>query len=123
MVLGKEHRGLHLVSLVPLPTRSIQQSQFGTSCLSVSELWHCRLRHPSSQHMGHIKNLPCKGPTTSCSICPQAKQLRSSFLLSTSRANKAFELLHVDIWDPYRTATYDSYKLFLSIVDDYSRAT
>jgi len=43
--------------------------------------------------------------------------------LSSSRANKAFKLLHVDIWGPYRVSTYDGYKLFLSIVDDYTRAT
>ena len=34
-----------------------------------------------------------------------------------------FELLHIDIWGPYRIATYDGFKLFLSIVDDFSRAT
>jgi len=34
-----------------------------------------------------------------------------------------FELLHIDIWGPYRVANYDGFKLFLSIVDDFSRAT
>jgi len=53
----------------------------------------------------------------------QAKQHRASFPLRSNRANKAFELLHVDIWGPYRFSTYDGYKLFLSIVDDYNRAT
>ena len=91
--------------------------------MSVSELWHCRLGHPSSQHMNHIPVLPCKAPTNICSVCPQAKQHRNSFPLSTIRANKVFELLHVDIWGPYRTTTYDGFKLFLSIVDDYSRTT
>jgi len=73
--------------------------------------------------MAHIQAISCKGPSTICSICSQAKQHRSSFPLSISRAAKAFELLHVDIWGPYRTTTYDGYKLFLSIVDYYSRAT
>ena len=91
--------------------------------MSVSELWHCRLGHSSSQHMTCIPALPCKAPTSICTVCPQAKQHRSSFPLSTIRANKVFELLHVDIWGPCRTTTYDGFKLFLSIVDDYSRAT
>jgi len=73
--------------------------------------------------MTHISALPCKSPTTICSICPLAKQHRLSFPVSSSRVNKPFELLHADIWGPYRTTPYDGYKLFLSIVDDFSRAT
>lgn len=73
--------------------------------------------------MIHIQGLPCKAPTNICSICPQAKQQRASFPISTSRAKTAFELLHVDICGLYRVPTYDGYKLFLSIVDDYTRAT
>ena len=73
--------------------------------------------------MAHIPGLPCKAPVTICNVCPQAKQHRSSFPLSTSRASCIFDLLHVDIWGPYRTPTYDGFKLFLSVVDDKSRAT
>ena len=72
--------------------------------------------------MSHIQDLPCKGPNTIYKICPQAKKHRSSVPLCTSRANKAFEMLHVDIWGLYRTTTYDGYKMFLSIIDNYSRA-
>ena len=43
--------------------------------------------------------------------------------MNTTSVVKPFEILHVNIRDPRRTATYDGYKLFLSIVDDYSRAT
>ena len=126
MDLGEENGGLYLVK--PFTTTSHdpalqQQQNQSTSCLSISELWHCRLGHPSSQHMIHIQGLPCKTPTNICSICPQAKQQRASFPLSASRANAAFELLHVDIWGPHRVPSYDGYRLFLSIVDDYTRAT
>ena len=90
---------------------------------SLPELWHCRLGHPSSQHMGKIQGLPCKAPNTICSICPQAKQHRNSFSFSNSVTTKPFELLHVDIWGPYRIPTYDGFRLFLSIVDDFTRGT
>ena len=73
--------------------------------------------------MACIQSLPCKGPIGICRICPQAKQHKSSFPLNSSRTNKIFEMLHVDIWDPYRRTTYDGFKFFLSIFDDYSRAT
>jgi len=74
--------------------------------------------------MGKIQSFPYKAPSTICKICPQAKQHRHSFPSpSLSYTTKTFELLHVDIWGPYSTATYDGYKLFLSIVDDFSRET
>ena len=70
--------------------------------------------------MQHI-SLPCnrRWSTTICSICPKAKLHRQSFLLSNTRANDVFELIHVDIWGAYRCTTYDGYKYFLTIVDDY----
>ena len=124
MVFGKEQGGLYLVDSVPKGSSAfLPQQTSRTSCLSVLELWHCRLGHPSSQHMAQIPVLPYKTPTSICNICPQAKQHRSSFPSSTTKANKVFELLHVDIWGTYRTPTYDGFTLFLSIVDDYSRAT
>jgi len=65
----------------------------------------------------------CNKPGTPCSVCPKAKLHRQPFPLSTTRASTIFELIHVDIWGPYKCATYDGYKYFLTIVDDHSRAT
>ena len=73
--------------------------------------------------MGKIQGLSCKVPSFICIICPLAKQHRQPFPVSSSAALKPFALLHVDIWGPYRTPTYDAYKLFLSFVDDYTRGT
>ncbi|XP_075095218.1 uncharacterized protein LOC142173512 [Nicotiana tabacum] len=33
----------------------------------------------------------------------------------------AFELIHVDVWGPYKESTYNGFKYFLTVVDDYSR--
>ena len=121
--LGKETGGLYLADSAPTSTKSALQSTLSKQCMTISELWHCRLGHPSSQHMSHIQSLPCKGSISICQVCPQAKQHRNSFPSSSSRTNKIFEMLHVDIWGPYGTPTYDGFKFFLSIVDDYSRAT
>ncbi|XP_074287642.1 uncharacterized protein LOC141612789 [Silene latifolia] len=35
----------------------------------------------------------------------------------------AFDLIHIDLWGPYHTATYNGYKYFLTIVDDFTRCT
>ena len=74
--------------------------------------------------MQHI-SLPCnkRKSIKVCSICPKAKLYRQSFPLSSTRAKVVFELIHVDIWSAYKCTTYDGYKYFLTIVDDYSRAT
>lgn len=52
-----------------------------------------------------------------------AKCTRLSFPVSTSKTSKIFELLHIDVWGKYKTPTYNNQSYFLTIVDDYSRAT
>lgn len=58
-----------------------------------------------------------------CQICPKAKHARNPFHSSTSRTNQTFDLIHVDTWGPYKDSTYNDYKFFLTVVDDFSRMT
>lgn len=37
-----------------------------------------------------------------CDACMRGKQTRDSFIVSSSRAVEPFELIHCDIWGPYR---------------------
>lgn len=50
-----------------------------------------------------------------------ARFTKLPFQVSTSHAKEAFELVHADIWGPYRVHTRGKYKFFLTLVDDYSR--
>ena len=70
-------------------------------------------------------DLPCKNQKNNniCSVCPKARLHRQSFPLSITRATRILELIHVDIWGAYKCSTHDGYRYFLTIVDDYSRAT
>ncbi|GJW00936.1 cysteine-rich receptor-like protein kinase 8 [Tanacetum coccineum] len=43
--------------------------------------------------------------------------------VSTSHANVMFELVHMDVWGLYNHFTVNKCKLFLKVVDDFSRAT
>lgn len=52
-----------------------------------------------------------------------ARQQRLPFNHSTSQTTSKFELIHVDLWGPYHVSTYDNYKYFLTLVDDYTRST
>lgn len=58
-----------------------------------------------------------------CTVCPLAKQTRLPFSVSTSIAHSNFDIIHGDMWGPYRVSTYDGKSYFLTLVDDYSRFT
>ncbi|GJQ94003.1 retrovirus-related pol polyprotein from transposon TNT 1-94 [Tanacetum coccineum] len=89
-------------------------------------LWHHRLGHVSDSNLKHI---PCVYVTktnaklVSCMSCPMAKFAKLPYTLSESHALEPFNLIHIDIWGPYKVATNGKYKYFLTIVDEFSRAT
>lgn len=61
--------------------------------------------------------------STICTICLAAKQSRKSFPSSFIKTTKPFQLIYLDVWGPYKHTTYDGCSYFLTIVDDYTRAT
>lgn len=89
-------------------------------------LWHQRLGHASISKMLHIARVkPClyQEKDQVCLTCPMSKMTRLAFSASESRASKPFDLLHVDIWGPYKVVTGTKFRFFLTLVDDYSRVT
>ncbi|XP_051144092.1 uncharacterized protein LOC127260403 [Andrographis paniculata] len=119
LATGKQEQNLYILNCQP------QYSNTLTSKLKSSDealIWHRRLGHPSYvtfEHLSispYLKNIPCD-------VCHKAKQSRLTFNKSSSQAQAIFELLHMDFWGPYKTATMNGCHYFLTIVDDYSRAT
>lgn len=89
-------------------------------------LWYRRLAHVSSSALNNIlavEHTRIGKVLNNCSICPYAKQVRPKFLVSTTRISVAIELIHVDVWSPYKTPTFDGHKYFLTIVDNMIRIT
>lgn len=43
-----------------------------------------------------------------CTVCSLAKQTRFSFSASNSSSVKKKNLLHMDVWGPYKCDTYDN---------------
>ncbi|XP_060198453.1 uncharacterized protein LOC132627238 [Lycium barbarum] len=89
-------------------------------------LWHKRLGHPSPQEMKHItrfRDAIKEKLQDSYEICPLAKQHRLKFPSSTTTTNVVFELLHLDVWGPYKVPTYDKKHYFVTVVDDFGRYT
>ncbi|KAK4382735.1 Retrovirus-related Pol polyprotein from transposon RE2 [Sesamum angolense] len=74
------------------------------------------------QHIPEIKHLTETQPNDCC-ICPLAKQHRLSFPSSITRSKHMFELIHTDVWGPYKIASLTNCNYFLTIVDDFTRAT
>ncbi|KAJ4768963.1 Retroelement pol polyprotein-like [Rhynchospora pubera] len=86
--------------------------------------WHRRMGHPSTQTtllFPGVRNDGCDSNKI-CDICLQAKQTRDVFPVSFNKAIESFELIHCDIWGPYRVASHCGAHYFLTVVDDFSRA-
>ncbi|KAL2893587.1 Retrovirus-related Pol polyprotein from transposon TNT 1-94 [Bienertia sinuspersici] len=88
------------------------------------ELMHARLGHGSLSKMRHLDFCNCKGVKSFfCDTCSTAKHHRLPFNLSQNMADDIFDLIHVDLWGPYKVANVTGDHYFFTIVDDNSRAT
>ncbi|GJZ52107.1 serine carboxypeptidase S28 family protein [Tanacetum coccineum] len=82
--------------------------------------------HLSSSNLKHV---PCdllsklNANSKVCLSCPMAKFTKLSYSYSKSHATEPFNLVHIDIWGPYKVPTNGNFRYFLTIVDDFSRAT
>ncbi|KAF3667077.1 hypothetical protein FXO38_08785 [Capsicum annuum] len=88
--------------------------QFSSSTpnnVSLALIWHQRLGHMPYAKRKSISSLrpiiPTKKPFH-CSICPMARQQRLPFPKSTIHSTKPFQLIHIDLWGPYHTQTYNA---------------
>ena len=84
-------------------------------------LWHRRMGHPSSKIVGLISGDRELSSNKSCDICLKAKQTRETFSSSDNAANEIFDLIHCDLWGPYRVPSSSNASYFLIIIDDVSR--
>ena len=118
--VGRKRNGLYYL-----------ESMRGEKALTVSDLvsaslWHHRLGHLPINRIPLVPNLSisfdCK-KTLFCDACCKAKQTRLSFPVRMNKTVRAFDLVHCDIWGPYKTKSFSGSHYFLTIVDDFSRAT
>jgi hypothetical protein len=117
--LGKQHNGLYYLAQDqnPILTYSIRKH---------SNLWHQRLGHPSSGPLQALTKLHSEISFDSshvCEICPLAKQTRLVFPASLISSQAPFDLMHSDIWGPFRIKSHSGARYFLTIVDDFTRYT
>lgn len=127
--IGKQLNGLYLLSQTKLCQHqhhsgsSKSQSVACTATTTQILLWHYRLGHVPSQVLKLLPFDDLKMPDSPCDSCILAKQTRYKFHVSQSVSDSIFELVHMDLWGPYRHKTHDNCTMFLTIVDAKSRAT
>ncbi|XP_075097814.1 uncharacterized protein LOC142175140 [Nicotiana tabacum] len=129
--IGKEDGGLYLLctdsrekeKLKALTTRSNETIEVGNIDI---DLRHRRLGHVSTQVLKRLAQADLetiKDRINKCIVCPCAKQTRLPFPTSSIQSKDYFDLIHIDLWGPYKVPTWDENRYFLTIVDDYSRMT
>nr|GEX04913.1 ribonuclease H-like domain-containing protein [Tanacetum cinerariifolium] len=82
------------------------------------------LGHPFDQDLKALKHkidVKGEGSTALCDICHLAKQTRKPFPISEHSTTNVGEVVHLDVWGPYKVTSREGCKYFLTIMDDYSR--
>lgn len=124
--IGKEINGLYYLP-AGLQSEDSQNKQvvlMSQSSIADKLLWHNRLGHPSVKALQQLSIDRSFSDVEACNKCPVyrlAKQTRLPFPSSMSKTLALFDLIHVDVWGPYRVATHNGFRFFLTIVDDKSR--
>ncbi|MFS8020746.1 putative RNA-directed DNA polymerase [Helianthus anomalus] len=118
LVIGKQENGLYLVG-----KNGVTENMCFNSVVR-SNLWHSRLGHPADQVLAVLKDsLGVKsvehGP---CEVCHRSKQVGVPFPLSDHKSKELGDLIHLDLWGPYKVSSYEGYRYFLTVVDDFSRS-
>lgn len=116
--IGKELNGLYILNTTSMSCDA--SCTLGFSQAAMFDLWNGRIAHVSPSVLT-LFPFSCK-PVNShpCDTCHLSKQVRNSFTASESCSTSIFELVHMDMWGPYRLKTHGNYTYFLTLVDDKS---
>lgn len=107
-------------------TLSCQTSVFNLSSHDQTMLWHNRLGHVPLAKLKELSLFSFKCTELnidSCLVCVISKQENLTFPINDTMTKNLFDLIHVDVWGPYKHTTYDGHKYFITIIDDHTRHT
>ncbi|GJZ83159.1 ribonuclease H-like domain-containing protein [Tanacetum coccineum] len=110
---GSEAAGLYLFDedQSGKPTLGLSNSSF--VCHTSKQLWHSRLGHPADQVLSILsKSIGFKYDkhVSPCDICHKAKQTKDPFPLSDHKSVALGDLVHLDLWGPYKVMSRDGYR-------------
>ncbi|XP_074297482.1 uncharacterized protein LOC141628210 [Silene latifolia] len=125
IAIGKRTEDLYTLRI------SVIQKTCNTSSLCSSNaaqqtnvaLFHSRLGHSSVEKLKHVNPVMMQGVNKMfCETCVLAKHHSLPFHRNLSHAKKCFDLVHMDLWGPYKQPDRTGAQSFLAILD-YSRST
>ncbi|XP_060190455.1 uncharacterized protein LOC132619625 [Lycium barbarum] len=108
--IGKVDNGLYLllnhndIQLVNLVTAHHSSSTTYKMDIDIN-LWNKRLGHTLSVVLNKLFAISVqhiKEKIINCSVCPCAKQIRLPFPSNSIKSNSIFDLIHIDVWGPYK---------------------
>ncbi|XP_075103372.1 uncharacterized protein LOC142177986 [Nicotiana tabacum] len=82
-------------------------------------LWHRRPGHVSIivlKKLFPVKLASITNAINNCCVCHCAKLTSTPFPHSSINSTSVFDPIHVDFWGPYKTATFDGYRYFLTFL-------
>ena len=126
MATGRMIHGLYLLNVDDGLAQCISVSNSVFACKDIKAiLLHNRMGHAPMSILKRLHFVTNKIDDFDgkCDVCFQSKQTKLPFPTSTIKSVRPFELLHLDVWGPYQRATHAGFQYFLTIVDDFSRAT
>lgn len=113
-IIGKRVHNLYLLG----QKFKIPKSIHLVSCNKYDiTLWHHRLGHLPFEKLKLLSttNKGCNNDVfNTCNVCYQAIQHILSFSLSENVSHSIFDLVHVDLWRPYKVQTYNGFKYFFN---------
>nr|GEW45373.1 putative Gag-polypeptide of LTR copia-type [Tanacetum cinerariifolium] len=105
MEIGNENDGLYLFNVDSALNYKTSLDCPTPICYVSKSLWHQRLGHPADQVLDSLKTklLFNANPTISpCEVYHKAKQTKEPFPLSDHKSRNVGELVHLDLWGPYK---------------------
>ncbi|KAK2361432.1 putative mitochondrial protein [Trifolium repens] len=123
---AREHEGLYYLNLTDRIAHVATIDGSHTPSIPQQAIWHFRLGHLSHSRMTRLHTkfpyviLDQNGV---CDICHLAKQKKLPYSSSFSKADAAYDVIHLDIWGPISIKSIHGFSYFLTAVDDYSRFT
>ncbi|GKA21539.1 retrotransposon protein, putative, ty1-copia subclass, partial [Tanacetum coccineum] len=94
--------------------------------LDKSKLWHSRLGHVNKKRIaqlqkdGVLESFDFKSDDV-CESCLLGKMTKSPFTGSCERGEGLLDLVHTDVCGPFRSATKDGKRYYVTFTDDFSR--
>uniref|UniRef100_A0A803LBA1 Integrase catalytic domain-containing protein n=1 Tax=Chenopodium quinoa TaxID=63459 RepID=A0A803LBA1_CHEQI len=124
---GRSEEGIYRLNFGQNEKKSRSNGKCSVNNVSRKEnlsILHARLGHVYLSKMKHLSFCGCKNLSEYfCDTCCVAKHHRMPLKPSNTIASRIFELIHIDLWGPYKVKNVTGASYFLTIVDDYSRAT